>query len=127
MRTYSISFNEQRTGNRFNYKTTTEDFRRMRTFVMRLNGTRMESCFVSRLVDVLDDIKEMEVGKQMFVIASRFEVYVAPTIERFNATIAMMERASKDDLGKNYMPDEFSAFVVKRTPSLWKFATLNAI
>lgn len=126
MRTYSISFNEQKVGNRFNYKTTKEDFRRMRTFVMRVNSGRMESCFAHRLVDIMDDIKEMEIGQQMFVITSPFEVYTAPTIEKFNATIDMMERASKRDLGSNYMPDEFSAFVVKRTPSMWKYSSLTS-
>lgn len=127
MRTYSISFSETKTGNRFNYKTTNEDFRRMRAFVLISNSGRMESCFVYRLVDVMDEIKDMKVGETKFVIASPYEVMTAKTIERFNATIAMMDEAARNELGEKYMYDQFSAFAVKRTPNLWKFSTLTTI
>jgi hypothetical protein len=124
MRTYKVTFSEKNTGNRFNYKTTNEDFKRMRTFVLRAENY-LDKCFMHRLVDVCDDIKDMEVGTTLFVISSAWEVYTANNIHKFNDVVGMMDRASVE-LGEQYQPNEFSAFMVKRTAKMWQFATLSS-
>lgn len=125
MRTYNITFTENGTRSRFNYKTTREDFRRMRTFILRAqNG--LEQTFTSRLVDVCDDIMDMQEGERMYVISAKWDVYTAKNLAKFNDVVEMMDRASKSELGDKYQPNEFTAFVVKRTAKMWQFATLNA-
>lgn len=124
MRTYNVTFSESNTGSKFNYKANKEDFRRMRCFILRSeNG--MDSTFVPRLVDVCDDIREMEIGETLFVISSEYEPYVEKNLAEFNRTVAMMERCAREHGMAAYMPNENTAFMVKRTAAMWKFTTLN--
>jgi hypothetical protein len=67
----------------------------------------------------------MEVGTTLFVISSAWEVYTANNIHKFNDVVGMMDRASVE-LGEQYQPNEFSAFMVKRTAKMWQFATLSS-
>lgn len=124
MRTYNITFNEQRTGSQFNFKVS-DEFRRMRRYIlMAENG--LEKTFTYRLADVCDDIKDLQVGESLYVISAKWDVYTAKNLERFNHVVALMDSASRSELGDKYMPNEFTAFVVKRTPKTWKLKSLNA-
>lgn len=124
MRTYNITFNEQRTGSQFNFKVS-DEFRRMRRYIlMAENG--LEQTFTYRLADVCDDIKDLQVGESLYVISAKWDVYTAKNLERFNHVVALMDSASRSGLGDKYMPNEFTAFVVKRTPKTWKLKSLNA-
>ena len=124
MRTYNVKFDDNRTGNKFNYNADNDGFRKMRGFIIRTVGREMENCFLQRLIDLCDDIREMRVGLTWYIIVSRYEPYVSTDIKNFNRTVAMMERAAREDVGENYMPNEFTAIRIKRTEKMWKFATL---
>ena len=123
MRTYNVTFSESNYTNVFTYKANNEDFRSMRRYIMRAeNG--LEKVFTDKLVDVLDDVKEMKVGETKFVITSECEIYTAETIEVFNMTIAREEKAvRRGDFGKesaHFMPNDNKAFMIRRTPKTWK-------
>lgn len=126
MRTYNVTFSESNTGNKFNYKANKEGFRRMRRFILRAkNG--MNPIFMSHLVDVCDDIKEMKVGETLFVVSPAYEPYVEKNIKELNRVIAMMDEMARENDMPEYMANEFTAFMVKRTPAMWKFATLSTV
>ena len=129
MRTYNVTFSESNYTNVFTYKANNEDFRRMRRYIMRAeNG--LEKVFTDRLVDVLDDVKEMKVGETKFVITSEWDIVTAETIEVFNETIAQMEKyVRRGDFGKesaHYMPNDNKAIMRRRTPKTWKVFCLRS-
>lgn len=129
MRTYNVTFSESHYTSVFTYKANNEDFRRMRRFIMRAeNG--LEKVFTDRLVDVLDDVKEMKVGETKFVITSEWDICTAETIEVFNMTIAREEKAvRRGDFGEesaHYMPNDNMAFMIRRTPKTWKLYCLKS-
>lgn len=129
MRTYNVTFSESNYTNVFTYKANNEDFRRMRRYIMRAeNG--LEKLFTDKLVDVLDDVKEMKVGETKFVITSEWDIVTAKTIEVFNETIARMEKyVRRGDFGKesaHYMPKDNTAIMIRRTPKTWKVFCLTS-
>ena len=126
MRTYNIKFDDNRTGNRFNYMVNKDNFRKMRAFIISHCGREMADCFLSRLVDICDDIREMPVGLTWYIIVSKYEPYVSADIKNFNRTVRMMDNAARNSVGENYMPCEHTAIRISRTEKLWRVATLNA-
>lgn len=124
MRNYNIKFNENNTGNNFRYNANTTGFRDMRRFILSA-CCGIDQLFEWKLVDKCDDIRDLKVGETLFVITSKRECYTAKTIGEFNRTVAMMDNAARKDLGVEYLCNGNNAFMVKRTPEMWKFATLE--
>lgn len=126
MRTYNVTFSEKDSSNNtFVYKTTKEGFRNMRAFAM-MTRCKTHECYTYRFANAMDDVRDMEEGDKIFVICSAYEVHTANSIEEFNAKVARMERASREDLDEDYMPNEFSAFMVKRTAQTWRYTSLHS-
>lgn len=126
MRQYDIIIKADRFSNEFRYKTDKDGFRRMRAFIFQAqNG--MTDTLDYKLADLCDDIRDLEVGEEIYAISAEWEVYKANSLENLNKTIAMMERMSRSEdmaeYGAHYMPNQHKAFSVKRTPKQWIVTT----
>lgn len=127
MRTYDITFSGK-TMNNYRYHADKEGFRDMRGLILRTTARHIDPIFIDRLVNLCDNIAEMNAGEEMHVILSKFEPYSTKKgLQEFNRTVRMMDDAVRNnELGENYLCEEYSAFVVKRTEKIWKFAFLCA-
>lgn len=123
MRTYNIALNGKE-GFTCAYKT--DDFRRMRRVLISLDCP-MEKAHMSRFLDILDEIRELPIGEEVYVISSRYETYYGLSLEDINNKIASIERwcRREAEFAENYMPIPHSAFRIKRTPKMWKYASLD--
>lgn len=119
MTTMNFTFTPARSTNHFN--ATDKDFKWMRRYVMSLESSIINACFMSRLVDVFDDIKEMEVGAEMFFAVSPYDVFCYETLDELNAGCESIAKT----LGKNYLASNFGGFKVKRTSSKWIIGNLD--
>lgn len=128
MRTYNLQFSlEDNIGNIYHYKADYDGFRQMRNFALAVK-MRVKSPYIGKFVDLFDQIREMEQGSEIFVISSEWEVFTADTLEFFNKKITRWEQISRNgelgDSSYRYMPNPYSAFVVKRTKIKWIFTDL---
>lgn len=123
MRTYNIILNGKE-GFTCQYKI--NDFRNMRRLLISLDCP-MAKCHMSRFVDIIDEIRELPIGEEVFIISSEYEVYYDYSLSGLNQKIASIEDwcRKEPELGRHYIPHQHSAFRIKRTAKMWKYASLD--
>ena len=124
MRTYNIKFNENHIGNKFNFNANKDGFRAMRKYLIMSFGKKMGIYSLSDLIDFCDTLNEINIGDTRYMCISEFALYDESNIEKFNGVVEMMEKASRENLGEGYMPNEFSGVRIKRTEKRWILSTL---
>lgn len=111
-------------GNRFRWDAKT-DFRAMRAFLMM--GATIEKCFLSRLVDKLDEVREMPEGQTMFIICSDYDLCTGKTLDELNKRAELLcKHISEGLLSDRYAP-HCAGFGIKRTAKSFLYIPLEAV
>ena len=103
-----------------------KEFRTLRAFIFGTN-TSMAPCFMYRLADKMDDVREMIPGEELYFLISKYECYTAHTLGAINTTYERMRNAVENGgLSENYKP--FSdGFCIRRTAKRYEYHKLNTI
>lgn len=102
------------------------EFRTLRAFIFGIN-THMAPCFMCRLADKMDDVRELKAGEEMYFIIAKYDCYTASTLEGINKTYAMMRNAVETgELSDNYKPYS-DGFCIRRTAKRYEYHKLNTI
>lgn len=87
---------------------------------------RMNSSFLYRLVDAIDEIKELPVGSEIFIVCAKWDCLHEKSIqelnERVNARLSVIEKGYLDS---NYTPFR-SGFAIKRTEKGYNYKPIEA-
>lgn len=101
-----------------------DEFKDMRRYIMLAKGSSIDNSFLYKLVDELDEVKDMAVGSKVYIMPSAWMCYVGSNIKeierRWNqfetgelwGTLGEMQR-------EHYRPQQLNAFCIKRTEKLW--------
>lgn len=123
MRNYDIILNGKE-GFTTNFKI--DDFRNMRRFLISIDCP-MSKCHMSRFIDLIDEIRELPIGEEIFIISSEYEAHFEFSLDGLNKKIESIENwcRKEPDFGQHFIPHQHSAFRIKRTAKMWKYASLD--
>ncbi len=102
-----------------------KDFKGLRSFLML--SSNCELIGLARLVDIIDDIKELAVGETMYVCPSKNSPSHSKDLEDLNRFCSSLSSACERGVvpAKYYEPRTSEAFSVKRTERSYIYQTLD--
>lgn len=100
-----------------------DEFQNLRGFmILQLHG-KLTPSGLRRLMDIMDEVRELKLGETIFCVPSENEPYAKRSMQAIEETGNMMERAHMrhecDGKLSAYRPIWNYAFAIKRTETGW--------
>lgn len=124
MENLSYSVATHKGANCFKWHTDSKaEFRYMRGYLLAAHGPE-NRCFVSDLVNKIDDLYDLKVGETMYFALSEYMVYTNKNLDRLAEDVSYFEQAMSNAEHPEKYKARSQGFCIKRTNKLFVYRAI---